>query len=101
MINTKLQLDDTSLENECEFFNALKRKFARSLAEQAALGDAIAEVEAQIVPKGFSPKFSPHPALQEANISLMIDNQDRLKKSSTLDIRETDTSLMKQPRNAI
>ena len=46
MINTKLQLDDTSLENECEFFNALKRKFARSLAEQAALGDAIAEVEA-------------------------------------------------------
>ena len=46
MIRTNLQIDDSSLENEAEFFNALKRKFARSLAEEAALKDADLQVKA-------------------------------------------------------
>ena len=102
MINTKLQLDDSSLENEAEFFNALKRKFARSLAEQAAQRDADTEVKAQMAGKSFSPQRSPQPALQDANISFQLDmQQERLKKSSTMDLREADTSLMKHPRHTI
>ena len=36
-------LEDSCLENEVEFFNALKQKFARSLAERAVQKDTDAE----------------------------------------------------------